>query len=220
MKSEVQQELIKKYPLIFRDYGQSIQTTAISWGLDVGDGWNDLLDELFSKLEPLIQKYIDENPEVNCRTCGDERRFHSGSKTSKPGKCLAIHRYPTKSLMFLRKWWPRGKIGKYLENKLNRIKYFFIEQINKVLLLFYKELTTCWCEKYNPWYPCASQIKEKFGGLRLYMTSGTDEIFDLIEEYEDKSYHICEDCGSDQATQNEVGWVRTLCDPCRAGRTK
>jgi len=63
----------------------------------------------------------------------------------------------------------------------------------------------------------ASQVKEKFGGLRFYVggipTEFFEKIDDLIEEAEKKSYEICEVCGKPGEIRDE-GWVSTLCDEC------
>ena len=55
------------------------------------------------------------------------------------------------------------------------------------------------------------QIKEKFGGLRIYCQGGTPEVFDLIQRTENKSYEICEVCGNDGTYHNELTWKSTLC---------
>jgi len=60
-----------------------------------------------------------------------------------------------------------------------------------------------------------TQVKEKFGGLRVYTNVGTDEIWDLIDEYERKSFHICEQCGKPGSLINNYGWLITLCDECQ-----
>lgn len=60
-------------------------------------------------------------------------------------------------------------------------------------------------------YPRALQVKEKFGGLRFYMTSATDEMWDLISEAEHKSYRICEVCGKKGRVRNR-GWLKALCN--------
>lgn len=57
------------------------------------------------------------------------------------------------------------------------------------------------------------QIKEKFGGLRFYISNGTDEIYKLIDEYEDKSYKTCEGCGA-PSTKKTSGWICYLCNKC------
>ena len=56
------------------------------------------------------------------------------------------------------------------------------------------------------------QIKEKFSGLRVYMNYDPEEIDDLIDEYEKKSYHICEVCGEDGKERENRHWYKTLCD--------
>jgi hypothetical protein len=57
-----------------------------------------------------------------------------------------------------------------------------------------------------------AQVKEKFGGLRVYPTYGANsEVWKLIAEYEQKSYGVCEFTGS----RNSVGmwtfgWMSTM----------
>ena len=57
-----------------------------------------------------------------------------------------------------------------------------------------------------------TEIKEKYGGLRVYTNIGTDEIWDLIDGYERKSFTICEQCGKPGSLRNNHGWFTTLCD--------
>jgi hypothetical protein len=54
------------------------------------------------------------------------------------------------------------------------------------------------------------QVKEKFGGLRYYTNYYTKEIQDIIDEYENKSYDVCEVCGQPGEIRN-LPWIRTLC---------
>lgn len=62
-------------------------------------------------------------------------------------------------------------------------------------------------------HPRASQVKEKFGTLRFYMTHATEEMYELINEAEHKTAITCETCGAPGETSNE-GWVFTLCEEC------
>jgi hypothetical protein len=55
------------------------------------------------------------------------------------------------------------------------------------------------------------QVKEKFGGLRFYVSSATEEMYRAINEAESASYEICEACGEPGTIRN-TGWVQTLCD--------
>jgi len=53
MDKELEMKLVKKYPTVMRDYGGSIYETCMGWGICVGNGWYDIIDELCAKLEPL-----------------------------------------------------------------------------------------------------------------------------------------------------------------------
>jgi len=66
--------------------------------------------------------------------------------------------------------------------------------------------------------PAAAQVKEKFGGLRFYMTSSTDTMQKAIADAEDKSYLTCEDCGEEGKERTDRGWIRTLCEKCNKER--
>jgi len=58
------------------------------------------------------------------------------------------------------------------------------------------------------------QIKEKFGSLRFYILIGTDEMYSVINEAEELSTHICEECGSLENIVYTKGWIQTLCITC------
>jgi len=70
------------------------------------------------------------------------------------------------------------------------------------------------------------QVKEKYGGLRFYYHREgrlTDEIADemvsqrledIVQQYEDRSEHICEDCGKEGRLREDLSWILTLCDNC------
>lgn len=64
------------------------------------------------------------------------------------------------------------------------------------------------------YFPCASQVKEKYGTLRFYTTYETEEMSQLISIAERKSAITCETCGK-LGKRNNYGWVTTLCDECR-----
>ena len=65
-----------------------------------------------------------------------------------------------------------------------------------ILLSWDKELTQC---------------KEKFGGLRFYINSGSEEIYKTISKYEKMSYKICEICGEEGERINKNGWISVRC---------
>jgi hypothetical protein len=64
-------------------------------------------------------------------------------------------------------------------------------------------------------YIRASQIKEKYGTLRFYISSVPsefgDEAFAATDEAEKKSEEICEECGKPGKLRGH-GWLYTACD--------
>jgi len=58
-----------------------------------------------------------------------------------------------------------------------------------------------------------TQIKEKFGTLRFYVAGATDEQWKLIEQAEEQSEFICEQCGKEGKLIDD-GWRYTICGPC------
>jgi len=69
----------------------------------------------------------------------------------------------------------------------------------------------------NPNYQI-HQIKEKFGALRFYIGYNTDdenlseEMSQIINEYEHKSNYVCEVCGEAGEIRQMAGIYRTLCN--------
>lgn len=61
------------------------------------------------------------------------------------------------------------------------------------------------------------QVKEKFGGLRFYVSFGNDKIFELIRKAEWMSYHTCEVCGKEGQIRVKGGWYKTICQECSKG---
>jgi len=51
MTEELEFKLVEKYPTILKDYRGNCQHTCMAWGMECGDGWFNLLDELLNKLD-------------------------------------------------------------------------------------------------------------------------------------------------------------------------
>lgn len=66
--------------------------------------------------------------------------------------------------------------------------------------------------------PCASQVKEKYGTLRFYMSwNETPEIEAAISEAEDESEVTCENCGKPGEVRGG-GWLYCACEACEDER--
>lgn len=64
------------------------------------------------------------------------------------------------------------------------------------------------------------QVKEKFGGLRLYSSSlpetseaENEAMWDALEAIMNRSTSICEQCGAPGQLVVRGGWYRTACPP-------
>ena len=123
MKQELETKLVKKYPKIFKMVGSSPQESCMAWGMDCGDGWYWLIDQLCKVLQ-----------------------FNTDN------------------------------------NKQPQV--------------------------------VAAQVKEKFGGLRFYINSGSTEQFAAIHLAESMSYGICEICGTTENVGQTDGWISSLCPKC------
>ena len=75
------------------------------------------------------------------------------------------------------------------------------------------------------WDGSVLQCKEKFGGLRFYIGTVSQDvpieaaegIEKLVRAAEAESYSICEECGA-PGVARIGGWIKTLCDTHANGR--
>jgi hypothetical protein len=80
--------------------------------------------------------------------------------------------------------------------------YALIDQLSKKLEALIYEDGDC--------FPI--QVKEKFGTLRFYMNSETEEMSDLIDKAEAKSAETCEICGAKGTLRSHFRWLFTRCE--------
>jgi len=125
-KKGIKEDLMNKYPIFFKEKDLPMNETCMCWGLDIGDGWLSIVEDVAKKAE---------------------------------------------------EW-----------NNTHDDKIY------------------------------ASQVKEKFGGLRIYTkeesTEADDYIYEITNAAEDKSFETCETCGKPGKNITINGWVRTTCKDC------
>lgn len=76
-----------------------------------------------------------------------------------------------------------------------------------------------WCDKNNKQVRF-TQVKQKFGLLRIYLDKNYEEIDNMISIAERKSKEICENCGSLENVYSTTGWIIYLCEKCHKNREK
>ena len=79
-------------------------------------------------------------------------------------------------------------------------------------------------EKYNSNHTNSNieilQIKEKFGGLRFYVSFDNvekdiiDQLRRMIDNAEEESFLTCEYCGNKENVGTTLGWLTTICENC------
>ena len=58
------------------------------------------------------------------------------------------------------------------------------------------------------------QVKEKFGGLRFYVSACTAEEYKIIDEACELSEKTCEQCGEPGTVKKQGYWLTCLCQDC------
>lgn len=51
MTKKLELQLVKKYPMLLKEYGGDMRKTCLRWGMQHDDGWYKILDSLLSKLQ-------------------------------------------------------------------------------------------------------------------------------------------------------------------------
>lgn len=103
----------------------------------------------------------------------------------------------------------KSKIQKLLDDFPDMFEFCSLEVSKGWEDLVY-ELT----EKIHKMDPSVSvsQVKEKFGGLRYYTNGHADNVDELIDEYEDKSFETCDVCGEKGKLREDSYWLSTRCE--------
>ena len=188
MNKELDDKLCAKYPKIFADRHTDMKSTAMCWGFECGNGWYILIDKLCSHLQ--------------WNTDNNNKDYIMKNKLLRkliPFLINLLHKIPSKynlnknkQLKLLVKL--RGFLVGILSEWRSKQEFIYIESDR---------------------YPqvIATQVKEKFGGLRFY-ERGCNEDYQAISFAESLSYHICEKCGSMKDVGRTNGWIYTRCKKC------
>lgn len=61
---------------------------------------------------------------------------------------------------------------------------------------------------------CVNNIAEKYGTLSFDASNCSDEDYEIIKRYEEKSSVVCEKCGEQGRLCAKDNWLKTLCSKC------
>lgn len=212
-RRDFEKRMTEKYPLLYSDMYGNPHNTLMVFGFSIGPGWYPLIEELSGKLEVLIKPIRDEanaDPDATCANCGHRKKWHwfffltTAIRFFFKNKWKAVKNLP-REVRHMRALKPFSKQ-----------KFFVLRRVFWLLCRSKWHRACCW---FRLSHPRAMQVKEKFGGLRFYMTWETEEIDKLISKAEDESHKICESCG-EPGKARSGSWIRTLCDKCDKQRER
>lgn len=71
-------------------------------------------------------------------------------------------------------------------------------------------------EAYDKLPPTTSitDVKEKYGTLRIYCDAAPMSYHDILDSIEQKSAYVCEFCSAPATTTSIGGWLKTICQDC------
>lgn len=189
MTKELDEKLCANYPKIFTNRYGDMKNTAMCWGFSCGDGWYWLIDRLCSNL----QWNTDHNNKDY--VIKDERL-----RKIIPVLQKIVNKIP----------------GKYNLNRKKQINPLVVLRgfLNGKIIDWKRSLECVYIESNRYPQVVASQVKEKFGGLRFYVEGSSKEQHAVISFAETLSYYVCETCGSTKNIGHTTGWITTLCEEC------
>lgn len=166
MSPELEKKLFDKYPKIFAQRKLPMTQTAMCWGIETGDGWYNIIDQLCRQ----IQHHVDWKRKQRARDllhCRAIKRALKGDKSS----LLKYHSFKGE----ITQWtldqvereiqtYPEGKKDKKVTPKLPQIQ--------------------------------AVQVKEKYGTLRFYTNFSDEYVDGLIAMAESMTAVTCQECGN------------------------
>lgn len=65
-----------------------------------------------------------------------------------------------------------------------------------------------------------TDVKEKYGTLRIYIHGADTDLYQFISDIEEASSKICEECGQQGKLRTTLSWYKTLCDKHYKERSK
>jgi len=209
MKKELDDKLVKRFPVLYQDRDSPMSQTCMCWGFDHSDGWFDILWQLSLAIED----------ELNY-TWAQERWFLFKKKFAQHWNDLIYRLSPVRQ----RKYKTEGKgthedpmhqvlvhydpprwdekIAQFLFGKMQKVGKFEFERMGLKNFRFDPDTGFT-----------VDQVKEKFGTLRFYCASN-DRIRQYVRFAERLSAVTCEECGKPGRMGQRGGGYRTSCKEC------
>lgn len=121
----------------------------------------------------------------------------------------------------LLKQYPWLKIPSYRpEHGKHRFEYTYNDDMPKGWRIAFSKMLYDEINEYLDLHPlykknfCIEQVKEKYGGLRMYFFPYDEQIDRIINKYSVLSENICIVCGKPDVPMTNGGWIYPCCSEC------
>jgi hypothetical protein len=215
MKPENELKLLKRFPVLYRDYYSPMSQTCMCWGFSHDDGWFDIIWQLSLAIEDELNYWWI-----------DKKRIMFSHKMSRKWNNLIYRISPVSHPKY--KMEGTGKIGDPFHQVLvEPAKAQWDEKIVRFLFGQKQKIGKFEVDRIGlkglTWQPkrafSVDQVKEKFGTLRFYCP-GNDRIRRYVRFAEALSARTCEICGGYGKLGHCGGWYSTRCEKCAKEQTR
>ncbi len=206
MTAERQTDFFVKYHNIFMNRNLPMTETCMCWGLDVGDGWYCLIDNMCRELTELEKDWdVSVIADQLKEKYGTLRFYHH----IEYGKRWAVKENPVRRFIERTLWKVIAKINRTVLPKIN--KDWWIPFPNLKTSTTYFDGKEYMKDMYRN---CSRQLKK---------TKAVDNLDDqldwIVDRYEALSGEVCDQCGTYGTFENPItprqGWlVQTICKKC------
>lgn len=199
MTPELQNKLYEKYPDLFKDKDLPMSETCMCWGIDVGDGWYHILDNMCERISQVQEQYDVKVKFTQVKEKYATLRVYHDYTLGDSWTYTPISFWETFNTVWNRYLRPFDNIfGNSVNNYYRNIR----KSYNK-----FKGESIIWNNRNG--------IQ---GGNKVYAIDVVDNIIDdIIHTAELMTEFTCESCGVTGATINEKGiWKSCRCEKCRS----
>lgn len=199
MTQELEDALASKYPMLFRQRSLSMMETCMCWGLECGDGWYGLIEEMCRRLQYICDEFdvVVEFQQIK-EKYGTLRVYYGvkygPSWTVTTPWLYKLACWSQSHIRYLIFWKRTYKERSEYSTRVNRLIRFLDPYRKKIN-------GSCYKSKYDV-TPAATKVEDTINSI-----TGTAENMSAI---------VCEACGSTVCVDvSGRSWITTRCKACR-----
>ena len=213
MNPQLSYKFVKRFPVLYQNFGCDPRHSCMAWGFDCGDGWEPIIWQLslaineecgyegplgllksrwlllkkrwFGRWNDFIYKL---SPPVH-----DKIQLVKGEDN--------VYRQVVTEKMYPKDQWLKDLLVRILPDKSDKFESTLGHFQRLGLKGFVHHPNTGFA---------IDQVKEKFGTLRFYCP-GNDRIYKYVHMAEELSALMCEVCGKPAELESPGGWYSTVC---------